>query len=197
MEAERVVTINARSRHGLLRKIKSVQIDLNLLSSMFHMRQDNAARSLGVSLTSLKIACRRLGLSRWPYNGGVRAEGSGSGRGEGSAGEGGAGRREEEAVEDEEEGGEEDIIEGCCTTTDHDGNESDDVSDLSVKTVDATSETVLGPVLGVALEDQDSSVSDHGSDHRSSKYMDVGDVQVNVQWLGWYMNCDDTSPVFQ
>eukprot|EP00960_Hanusia_phi_P064895 765951-Hanusia_phi.AAC.1 len=65
---ETSVTINARSRHGLLRKIKSVQIDLNLLSTMFHMRQDNAARALVsplLSRPSMTTAVSRM------YAGGV------------------------------------------------------------------------------------------------------------------------------
>ncbi|EKX49643.1 hypothetical protein GUITHDRAFT_104604 [Guillardia theta CCMP2712] len=31
------------------------------------MRQEDAAYSLGMSLTSLKTCCRKLGLARWPY----------------------------------------------------------------------------------------------------------------------------------
>ncbi|EKX47234.1 hypothetical protein GUITHDRAFT_107146 [Guillardia theta CCMP2712] len=31
------------------------------------MRQTDAAVSLGISLTALKNACRRLGIRRWPY----------------------------------------------------------------------------------------------------------------------------------
>ena len=37
------------------------------LSKLFHMRQLDAAKHLGISLTSLKSACRRIGLDRWPY----------------------------------------------------------------------------------------------------------------------------------
>jgi len=223
MEAERVVTINARSRHGLLRKIKSVQIDLNLLSSMFHMRQDNAARSLvsprlllsrtqpctdghaqGVSLTSLKIACRRLGLSRWPYNGGVRAEGSGSGRGEGSTGEGGAGRREEEAVEDEEEGGEEEASEGEISEGSNESEASLQKPEMKVETCEEYAD------LGPAPSKLDSSPVAKLSDTRADvvvgqvaeemvtedfKY-DFGDVSISdMRWLGCFLRSDDSSPI--
>eukprot|EP00960_Hanusia_phi_P030726 748811-Hanusia_phi.AAC.3 len=35
---------------------------------MFHMRQTEAAACLGISLTAMKNACRRVGVSRWPYS---------------------------------------------------------------------------------------------------------------------------------
>ncbi|EKX34097.1 hypothetical protein GUITHDRAFT_155840 [Guillardia theta CCMP2712] len=63
---ETVVVIRARTRHGLLRKSRSVKLDLNMISTLYNMRQEDAATTLGISLTSLKIACRRLGLKRWP-----------------------------------------------------------------------------------------------------------------------------------
>mmetsp|Transcript_10094 Transcript_10094/g.23020 ORF Transcript_10094/g.23020 Transcript_10094/m.23020 type:complete len:189 (-) Transcript_10094:20-586(-) len=188
MDTERVVTINARSRHGLLRKIKSVQIDLNLLSTMFHMRQDNAARALGVSLTSLKIACRRLGLSRWPYSA-ARVEASGSGE---SLTEGGEERETSEGTAEMLDGEDEGSSEEQITETSGShrfGHEED----IVVKSATQDHSAVSAPVLGVAVEGEDT----NGNDQDPSKYMDVGDIQVNVQWLGWYMNCDDSSPVFQ
>ncbi|EKX37966.1 hypothetical protein GUITHDRAFT_115937 [Guillardia theta CCMP2712] len=57
--------VQARPRHSLSRDM--VQLSLPLLSSLFHLKQPLAADSLGISLTSLKTACRRLGLRRWPY----------------------------------------------------------------------------------------------------------------------------------
>jgi len=44
-----------------------VKVDLAALQTMFDRPQPAAAHSLGISLTSLKLVCRRLGLSRWPY----------------------------------------------------------------------------------------------------------------------------------
>uniref|UniRef100_A0A7S0F1T5 RWP-RK domain-containing protein n=1 Tax=Hanusia phi TaxID=3032 RepID=A0A7S0F1T5_9CRYP len=35
--------------------------------SLFSLRQGDAARHLGISLTALKAACRRLGVPKWPY----------------------------------------------------------------------------------------------------------------------------------
>eukprot|EP00960_Hanusia_phi_P066870 766496-Hanusia_phi.AAC.4 len=34
---------------------------------LFHLQQKEAAKRLGVSLTTLKMACRKLRLPRWPY----------------------------------------------------------------------------------------------------------------------------------
>ena len=44
-----------------------VRVDENRMRTMFGMPQPEAAKALGVSLSTLKMACRRLGLSRWPY----------------------------------------------------------------------------------------------------------------------------------
>ena len=45
----------------------AARVDENRMRTMFGMPQPEAAKALGVSLTTLKQACRRLGLSRWPY----------------------------------------------------------------------------------------------------------------------------------
>ncbi|EKX30851.1 hypothetical protein GUITHDRAFT_122940 [Guillardia theta CCMP2712] len=44
-----------------------VQLDLTIIEPLFHMRQKDAAKFLGISLTTLKRACRLLGVQRWPY----------------------------------------------------------------------------------------------------------------------------------
>eukprot|EP00960_Hanusia_phi_P010422 305574-Hanusia_phi.AAC.1 len=64
-----------------------VEVSPSVLEALFHLRQEDAATALvspgiglghraltcssceqGISLTSFKSACRRIGLSRWPYN---------------------------------------------------------------------------------------------------------------------------------
>eukprot|EP00960_Hanusia_phi_P029838 748201-Hanusia_phi.AAC.1 len=61
------VVVRARAKAG--KKPSNGKVDLNLimLGKLYHLRQEDAARKLGISLTSLKTACRRLGLNRWPY----------------------------------------------------------------------------------------------------------------------------------
>lgn len=44
-----------------------IQIDVAAVQSMFDRPQPAAALCLGISLTSLKLVCRKLGLVRWPY----------------------------------------------------------------------------------------------------------------------------------
>eukprot|EP00960_Hanusia_phi_P046616 757938-Hanusia_phi.AAC.2 len=66
---EQTVVVTARPRQqnfvpsGLL-----IEIDLPSIQSLFHLRQEDAASRLGISLSSLKSACRRLGVHRWPYS---------------------------------------------------------------------------------------------------------------------------------
>lgn len=43
-------------------------LDLATLQSRFSLPQADAANELGISLTSLKQVCRKLGISRWPYH---------------------------------------------------------------------------------------------------------------------------------
>ncbi|EKX32375.1 hypothetical protein GUITHDRAFT_121454 [Guillardia theta CCMP2712] len=59
------VLVQARPRDSERRD--HVRLDLATVSSLYHLRQIEAAQFLGISLTSLKSACRRLGVERWPY----------------------------------------------------------------------------------------------------------------------------------
>ena len=45
-----------------------VALDLAAVQAKFQLPQRDAARNLGISLTSLKQVCRKLGLRRWPYH---------------------------------------------------------------------------------------------------------------------------------
>ncbi|EKX38434.1 hypothetical protein GUITHDRAFT_144216 [Guillardia theta CCMP2712] len=72
--------VKSRPRRSSSRHI--VQLSLPLLSRLFHLKQPLAADCLGISLTSLKSACRKLGLRRWPYERAQQRESEeGSGRG--------------------------------------------------------------------------------------------------------------------
>ena len=46
---------------------QDVRVDFETLQRLFHLRQDKVAEQLGICLTSLKSACRKLGIRRWPY----------------------------------------------------------------------------------------------------------------------------------
>ncbi|EKX33697.1 hypothetical protein GUITHDRAFT_120087 [Guillardia theta CCMP2712] len=90
------VIIETRTKTGLIRKDRPVVLSQGVLQELFRFRQDVAANMLvsslifslslsslslslslslvaltwgaqGVSLTSFKIACRKLGIGRWPY----------------------------------------------------------------------------------------------------------------------------------
>lgn len=45
-----------------------MRFDRESFASLFAMPQPDAARKLGICLTSFKRACRKLGLIRWPYS---------------------------------------------------------------------------------------------------------------------------------
>ncbi|EKX35385.1 hypothetical protein GUITHDRAFT_118406 [Guillardia theta CCMP2712] len=64
------VIVQPRPRDGssTLNPPSPVDLDQNAIVSLFHLRQTDAARRLGLSLSSLKVACRRIGINKWPYN---------------------------------------------------------------------------------------------------------------------------------
>eukprot|EP00960_Hanusia_phi_P064577 765831-Hanusia_phi.AAC.1 len=82
--ASRRVVIHTRTKTGLIRRDKSVTVTFELLEQYFHLPQAQVASTLvrhegtsgceltcwgqGVSLSSFKVACRKLGLDRWPYD---------------------------------------------------------------------------------------------------------------------------------
>ncbi|EKX48519.1 hypothetical protein GUITHDRAFT_105664 [Guillardia theta CCMP2712] len=68
-----IVLVGARPRRGSNglhehQTTQEVEITGPVIQNLFHMRQADAARILGISLSSLKSACRRLGFPRWPYS---------------------------------------------------------------------------------------------------------------------------------
>ena len=59
-----------RSKHGqdhVFRSSKPVFLDEATVSKFFHLPLYKAAAKLGISNTSLKTACRKVGLKKWPY----------------------------------------------------------------------------------------------------------------------------------
>ena len=47
---------------------EEVDLTAEVLAGLFGMPMADAARSYGVSPTTMKRACRRLGIGRWPYS---------------------------------------------------------------------------------------------------------------------------------
>ncbi|KAL2650943.1 hypothetical protein R1flu_019071 [Riccia fluitans] len=60
--SELVFLVNRRSKTG----VGSHHLKLSDLSAFFHLSVVDAAKKLGVSQTTLKKACRKFGLKRWP-----------------------------------------------------------------------------------------------------------------------------------
>jgi len=44
-----------------------MQLTHKAVAALFSTSQGEAAQALGISLTTLKVVCRKLGISRWPY----------------------------------------------------------------------------------------------------------------------------------
>ncbi|EKX42822.1 hypothetical protein GUITHDRAFT_111192 [Guillardia theta CCMP2712] len=65
--SERVIVAPRSRPDGIDGPPIEVSIDLQVLEPLYCMRQEEAAERLGVCLTSLKSACRKLGVMRWPY----------------------------------------------------------------------------------------------------------------------------------
>ena len=67
MDARKVVHVIPRSSsQDAFPTSSPVDVDLETLKSKFGMRLSDAAKSLGISMTSFKQVCRKLGVARWP-----------------------------------------------------------------------------------------------------------------------------------
>eukprot|EP00960_Hanusia_phi_P061407 764836-Hanusia_phi.AAC.4 len=68
-ESVPIVQVIPRKKRGGDDKLNDeVTLTMEFVSTFFHMRQSEVAKHLGISLTALKSACRRIGLPRWPYS---------------------------------------------------------------------------------------------------------------------------------
>eukprot|EP00960_Hanusia_phi_P053469 762091-Hanusia_phi.AAC.3 len=71
LDAERQIYLFPRRKLG--QKViphkgrRPMAIDLAVLQKFFHLPQSKACIALGISLTALKQLCRKLGVTRWPY----------------------------------------------------------------------------------------------------------------------------------
>jgi hypothetical protein len=52
---------------GIRRGRPSTIVRKSEIMALYNLPQPEAARSLGISLSALKNICRRVGISRWPY----------------------------------------------------------------------------------------------------------------------------------
>ncbi|EKX48071.1 hypothetical protein GUITHDRAFT_151919 [Guillardia theta CCMP2712] len=69
MLAPRLAHVFPRKKRGESRRFQDhVSISLEDIMQLSHLRQADAARTMGISLTAFKSACRQLGLTRWPYS---------------------------------------------------------------------------------------------------------------------------------
>eukprot|EP00960_Hanusia_phi_P040738 754622-Hanusia_phi.AAC.3 len=62
------VVVAPRVRTGNSSPPSEVKLDRETLEPLFNLKQEIAAEKLGICLTSLKSACRKLGIQRWPYS---------------------------------------------------------------------------------------------------------------------------------
>mmetsp|Transcript_36222 Transcript_36222/g.81562 ORF Transcript_36222/g.81562 Transcript_36222/m.81562 type:complete len:152 (+) Transcript_36222:50-505(+) len=69
---------------GADEEARPVNLDLQTVEGLFRYKQAEAAKMLGISLSAMKSACRRIGISRWPYSRTRNDEGSQSRPGEDS-----------------------------------------------------------------------------------------------------------------
>ena len=66
LAAQSVHVIPRASAQDAFRSSSPVEVDLATLKSKLGMRLSDAAKSLGISMTTFKQVCRKLGLARWP-----------------------------------------------------------------------------------------------------------------------------------
>jgi hypothetical protein len=64
---------------------KPIAIERSTFEAVFHMPQPDAAKQLGISLTSMKQVSRKLGLTKWPYRRQCKLASKGKGKGKSTA----------------------------------------------------------------------------------------------------------------
>jgi len=71
MQAEAFVHVNGRKRTWQRNWAarKEADVTVSTVEALFGMRAEDAARTLGVSRSTLQRICRRLGIQRWPFSG--------------------------------------------------------------------------------------------------------------------------------
>eukprot|EP00960_Hanusia_phi_P072020 767688-Hanusia_phi.AAC.7 len=57
-----------RGKYSSYSPLDPISLDQASVRALFHLTQTEAAQTLGISLSSLKSACRRMGIRKWPYN---------------------------------------------------------------------------------------------------------------------------------
>eukprot|EP00960_Hanusia_phi_P070787 767398-Hanusia_phi.AAC.3 len=67
MNKTAIVLPRKQNGEGVVSK-DPVCLDMARISSLFKMRQVDAAKHLGISLSALRNACRHVGLEKWPYS---------------------------------------------------------------------------------------------------------------------------------
>jgi hypothetical protein len=74
MPVEVFVRVRARKRtwtRNYEARAESV-VTAEAVTALFGMRKADAARSLGIAVSTLQRICRRLGIERWPLSGKTR-----------------------------------------------------------------------------------------------------------------------------
>ncbi|EKX40108.1 hypothetical protein GUITHDRAFT_113846 [Guillardia theta CCMP2712] len=61
------VQVFPRRKNGETHRNGVVNLSYSDILNLFHLRQDQAAKELGISITALRGACKRLGVPKWPY----------------------------------------------------------------------------------------------------------------------------------
>jgi hypothetical protein len=70
MAGDAEATVHLRARHRTWDRNRepheAVDLTAEALTALFGMRAPDAARSLGIGVSTFKKICRRLGIERWP-----------------------------------------------------------------------------------------------------------------------------------
>eukprot|EP00960_Hanusia_phi_P048939 759268-Hanusia_phi.AAC.1 len=68
MQAAKILPRRSRNEQSSIAKKESLSLVREDIVRLFDMRQTDAAKMLGISLTALKCVCRKLGIMKWPYS---------------------------------------------------------------------------------------------------------------------------------
>ncbi|EKX42651.1 hypothetical protein GUITHDRAFT_111330 [Guillardia theta CCMP2712] len=142
---QRPIKIFPRRKQGQPSRGPDVYLTHDRLASFFHMRQKDAAEKLGISLTAMRSACRRLGIERWPYSKSEREEEEG-GSGDGQQGE--------PASMEKSYGSKASVAEGKVEMGEGAGRSQPDFVELNQFESSSSCQTIDGSVEGTGRSDE-------------------------------------------
>uniref|UniRef100_A0A7S0EYR6 RWP-RK domain-containing protein n=1 Tax=Hanusia phi TaxID=3032 RepID=A0A7S0EYR6_9CRYP len=168
---QRRIQVYPRTKPGETVRRRALFLSKDDVMALFHLRQGEAANHLGISLTALKNACKRLDIKKWPY---VRQK---EGRGQASPQNSQDSRAENNRALDERSS------ESCCSGNEScdDAESEDSMAAESLESDSSTTASVADSTVTVSstveLDVEEAKTQEVSRDSTASSHSDVTEFE--------------------